>query len=269
LDCRINQLSSLNVSANTALGSLSCNINQLTSIDVSSNKALRWLYCEKNKLTSLNVSDNTELNILSCSENQLTRLDVSACTALTELWCSKNSITNLNVSVGSTLRALVCDGNYLTNLDLSGATSLVYFHCEFNQLTSLNLKNGANKRLNNQERFWATGNPNLICVQVDDTVYANSYWRDDFPTGTLFRLNCSGVGINTIAQSKSLQVYPNPTTGNIYLSENSNILLTDLLGNLILEQKNINQLDILSLPSGMYFLRVGDNLKQIFKIIKE
>ena len=64
-------------------------------------------------------------------------------------------------------------------------------------------------------------------------------------------------------------MYPNPTTGNIYLSTNANIVLTDLSGKQLLEQKNTNQLDISALPSGMYFLRVGDNLKQTFKMIKE
>ena len=63
--------------------------------------------------------------------------------------------------------------------------------------------------------------------------------------------------------------YPNPTTGTIYLSEPANITLTDLSGNLLLEEKNTNQLDISALPAGIYFLNVGENNLQTFKVIKE
>ncbi len=63
--------------------------------------------------------------------------------------------------------------------------------------------------------------------------------------------------------------YPNPTTGNIYLSEPANISLSDLSGKLLLEEKNTNQLDISSLPAGMYFLSFGENNQHTFKVIKE
>ena len=40
-----NQLTSLDVSNNTALTYLDCGNNQLTSLDVSNNTALEYLYC--------------------------------------------------------------------------------------------------------------------------------------------------------------------------------------------------------------------------------
>jgi hypothetical protein len=88
---------------------------------------------------------------------------------------------------------------------------------------------------------------------------------------TVVRYNNSNAsGLNTFSnQNTEINIFPNPTTGNIYLSENTNIVLTDLSGNLLLKQINTNKLDISALPAGMYFLRVGENLKQIFKIIKE
>ena len=61
LDCHDNQLTSLDVSNNTALIGLACSFNQLTSLNVDKNKKLVWLHCENNKLTSLDVSKNTEL----------------------------------------------------------------------------------------------------------------------------------------------------------------------------------------------------------------
>lgn len=115
----------------------------------------------------------------------------------------------------------------------------------------------------------ATYNPKLTCIQVDDAAWSNANWDYNVDTIASFSESCSGTGINKIAQCKSPQVYPNPTTGNIYLSVNANIVLTDLFGNLLLEQKNTKQMDISALPTGMYLLRVGKNLKQTFKVIKE
>ena len=94
--------------------------------------------------------------------------------------------------------------------------------------------------------------------------------KNDLNINSDFRLirykndNTSRINKNT-----EINIFPNPTTGKIYLSVNANIILTDLLGKLLLEQKNTNQLDISALPASIYLLRVGDNLKQTFKVIKE
>ena len=65
---------------------------QLTSLDVSKNTALRELICYSNSLTSLDVSKNTELTLLNCHENQLTSLVLPKNGALKELECYKNQI---------------------------------------------------------------------------------------------------------------------------------------------------------------------------------
>ena len=61
LNCDDNQLTSLDVSNNTALTNLDCYNNQLASLDVSNNTALTNLDCHNNRLTSLNLSNNTVL----------------------------------------------------------------------------------------------------------------------------------------------------------------------------------------------------------------
>ena len=90
LSCYYNQLTSLDISANTALTELYCYGNQLTSLDVSANMALTWLSCSYNSLEALDISKNTALTWLDCSSNSLTTLDVSANTALTWLSCENN-----------------------------------------------------------------------------------------------------------------------------------------------------------------------------------
>ena len=139
LYCYGNQLTSLDVSKNTALTDLSCSGNQLTSLDVSKNTALTVLYCYGNQLTSLDVSKNTALTDLSCYGNQLTSLDVSKNTALTGLDCNNNQLTSLDVSRNTALTGLYCSGNQLTSLDLSWNTALTNLDCGSNQLTSLDV----------------------------------------------------------------------------------------------------------------------------------
>ena len=101
LYCGYNQLTSLNLSQNTALEWLECNSNQLTNLDVSQNTALEWLACSNNPLTSLDLSQNTTLIYLICDYNQLTSLDVSQNTALTFLECQHNQLTCLNIANGN------------------------------------------------------------------------------------------------------------------------------------------------------------------------
>jgi len=174
LDCDGNQLTSLDVSNNTALTTLSCGGNQLTSLDVSTNTALTYLSCSWNQLTSLDVSNNTALTTLACHDNQLTSLDVSGATALTWLGYWNNQLTSLDVSNNTELTVLYCDSNQLTSLDVSNNTALTALYCRANQLTCLNIKNGNN--YNMYSDFSTFANPNLTCIEVDDSAFATAAW---------------------------------------------------------------------------------------------
>ena len=139
LDCALNPLTSLDVSNNPALTFLNCNYNQLTNLDLSKNTALTILGCFGNKLTSLDVSKNTALTSLYCDSNQLTGLDLSKNTALTSLYCDSNQLTGLDLSGNANLTRLICSSNLLTSLDVSNNPALTYLNCNSNQLTSLDL----------------------------------------------------------------------------------------------------------------------------------
>ena len=98
-----NEVSSLNLSKNTALRTMNFQMLGLTSLDVSKNTVLTKLYCYNNQLTSLDVSQNTALTNLRCDRNQLTALDVSNNIALTYLDCYSNQIKGeaMDALVGS------------------------------------------------------------------------------------------------------------------------------------------------------------------------
>ena len=58
------------------LASLDLEDNQLTSLDLSNNTALISLDCVDNKITDLDLSNNTALTSLNCVDNKLTNLNI-------------------------------------------------------------------------------------------------------------------------------------------------------------------------------------------------
>ena len=141
LDCRYCDLTSLDVSGCTALTYLDCFGCGLTSLDVSNCKELVELDCKSCKLTSLKMDKNTKLKYLDCYNNQLKQLDVSGCEELVELKCEENQLTSLDVSNNTKLVNLNCYDNQLTSLDISGSASLVNVQCGDNPMERLAVSN--------------------------------------------------------------------------------------------------------------------------------
>ena len=141
LDCRYCDLTSLDVSGCTALTYLNCFGCDLTSLDVSNCKELVELDCMSCKLTSLKVDKNTKLKYLDCYNNQLEQLDISGCEELVELICDENQLTSLDVSNNTKLTYLNCYSNQLLSLDISGNASLVDVQCGDNPMERLDVSN--------------------------------------------------------------------------------------------------------------------------------
>ncbi|MEG2458988.1 MAG: hypothetical protein RSA89_04155 [Raoultibacter sp.] len=108
----------------TALINLQCGNKNLTTLDLSANTALEVLDCQGGQLTKLDLSHNTALKALACDDNKLTTLNLSANTALYDMSCSDNNLTTLDVSANTALQYLNCSGNNLTALDLKNLTKL-------------------------------------------------------------------------------------------------------------------------------------------------
>ena len=122
-DSNISDLTGIEAFVN--LIDLQCWINQLTSLDVSNNTALHYLDCERNQLYTLNVSSNTALVGLFCGINNVTSLDLSNNTVLKYLDCGLNGLTTLDIFTNTVLESLLCDYcTQLTTLDISNNTAL-------------------------------------------------------------------------------------------------------------------------------------------------
>ncbi|WP_075344582.1 T9SS type A sorting domain-containing protein [Tenacibaculum agarivorans] len=195
-----NNFTVVNVSANTLLSDLRIRDNVvLNSIDISNNSNLVRLYVGGNSLTALNVSNNTLLENISAGENQLTTINVNGLNNLTDLFLEDMStLTSLDVTSNTNLEDIGVSSTGLSVLDLSSLTKLIevyanntaimeldfsasqdieYIECQNSQLTSLNLKNGNNS---GSIELYATGNPNLSCIQVDDpsASYVSGWEKD-------------------------------------------------------------------------------------------
>lgn len=71
LDCRLENISSLDLSGCAALRIIHGYDNDLSSIDLSDCAALEELYLSGNRLTSLDLSHNPALNVAACDRNNL------------------------------------------------------------------------------------------------------------------------------------------------------------------------------------------------------
>ena len=137
-------LTTLDVSNNPLLSRLSLFNNQLTTLDVSSNPLLNELSVDNNQLTELDVSNNPLLSWLGIYNNQLTELDVSNNPLLVFLQVDSNQLTELDVSNNSLLSWLGVYNSQLTELDVSNNPLLVFLLVRSNQLTKLDVSNNPN-----------------------------------------------------------------------------------------------------------------------------
>ncbi len=148
LDCSFNKLSTLDVSKNAIITTLNCSNNQLSILDVSANSVLNNLYCVGNQLSTLEVNKNTSLILLECSSNQLQTLDISRNTSLANLKCRLNQLSALEVSNNTDLIILDCSDNQLSTLDVSKNNALIDLQCFNNQLSALDVSNTVLTKLN-------------------------------------------------------------------------------------------------------------------------
>ena len=185
----------------TALTGLNCSNHSISTLDVSQNTALIGLVCDNNQLTTLDVTQNSALTSLSCDRNQLTTLDLNGATALIRLLCRNNQLISLDVSQNFALEYLNCYNNQLTSLDVSQNTALTTLFCKDNQLTSLDVKNGNNT---NFTLFTAQGNPNLTCINVDDSTWSAIHWWNNINLPSYFSNNCSVTAIQEHTTNKEL-----------------------------------------------------------------
>ena len=86
-------------------------------------------------------------------------------------------------------------------------------------------------------------------------------------------LECNTISVDATEKAKSIQVFPNPFKSHLQIAHqkgNENYVLTNVLGKMIWNGKNIENQDFSNLAKGVYTLNVTSSGNvQTFKLIKE
>ncbi len=121
VDCQESQLNSLEFTANPMLRLLTCSFNNLTSLDVSKNSALYKIIASFNKqMTSLSLGDMPELYDLQFSNTLIDDINLSATPKLNAINFQNSRLRSVDFSGTPNLRSLTCSNDSLVALDLSG-----------------------------------------------------------------------------------------------------------------------------------------------------
>ncbi|WP_125722075.1 DUF7619 domain-containing protein [Flavobacterium ustbae] len=140
LDCSSNALTSLKIENLINLKILKCHYNQITLLNISKLSSLKNLFCYGNLIENLDFSSAKDLEFLDCGSNKLTFLNVSNLKELTTLrayWCG--NLTSVNLLGSTNLTEIDFKESALESLNLSGLTKLVNLNCRYNKLTSLDV----------------------------------------------------------------------------------------------------------------------------------
>jgi len=101
-------------------------------------------------------------------------------------------------------------------------------------------------------------------------VRAFCYYSDSFTTWQHIPFTTAPLSVKNAAQI-SVQLYPNPTTNLIYIDaqEPLDVMVVDMLGKLVINQKNAKQIDLSNFAAGQYLVKLStkDGKKSITKSV--
>ena len=172
-------------------------------------KRLLFLFCLPLFVTAQQTyvpDDNFEQELINQGYDNV--LDDNVLTAninmITHIHLAQDSILDLTgIEDFDSLATLLCYNNLLTTLNLTNNTILEALDCYNNQLTSLDLRNGNNTNMS----IYIHNNPNLTCINVDDTVWANTNWtvsNGNIDAQHYFSLNCNATSIAEFQSENTL-----------------------------------------------------------------
>lgn len=262
LNCNNNQLTSLVLDNTPLLYSVNCSFNNLTSVDFSTCPTVEKIYCDGNDLTNINITGLSDLKELSCFGNELTTIDFTGTNNIERLYFLDNQISEIDLSNLTNLTYINIAYNNLTTLNLNGLSQLNIIACSFNNLSTLYLKGIAYNGLTNELLAFGD-NPNLayICTDENKIPLVQNIVNGYGYTNCVVDASCTLSSSNFDLQPE-ITLFPNPTSTTLNItskSEINSVAIYNTLGQLVLDfsNKTISSLDVSSLKSGNYFLRIN------------
>ncbi len=177
-----------------ALQGLNCNFNPgLVNLDLSNNTELISVSSnqiwgtQSGILANINVSNCIKLQFLTCLHAQVTSIDVTNCPDLIDLNIGHNLIDSIDVSNNILLETIIIDNNLISEVDVTNNTNINHLDISDNpNLQCADIRNGNNINISG---FYAAGNTNLYCINVDDSLYSVNNWANILPQH-YFSNNC-------------------------------------------------------------------------------
>ncbi len=209
VECYCNNLSALDVSMCPNLTWLRCDGNEnLSTLNLEANTLLEVLNCDCTSISSMNLTNASRLIALNCEYTNISQLDLGGNPALTELRCSNARISNLDFSANPRIKSIYISGNPIASLDVSSLHQLEVLHCVDCGLTQLDVSSCPALR-------------ELVCS--DNPIYSLSL--PALPS--LNWLKCSGCGLSTLdvsaCSSLSALDCSNNNLATLDLSANGNL----------------------------------------------
>ncbi|WP_170233959.1 T9SS type A sorting domain-containing protein [Bizionia myxarmorum] len=254
--------------ANGTLGLANQGLTDLTGLEAFIN------------LDGVDFSYNTALAALDVTANvNLIDVNLEGCA----------SLSSLNVSGLTALENINVYGSVLTTVDLLTNTSLLVFNARFAALQTMDFSANASildvNLRNNTLTFvdMRNGNNALTVLRADNNNGPGCILVNDETETNLVNWNPGGLSIYetegecpTLSVEKEnstvFSIYPNPAKGYVNVSSNleatTNLGVYDITGKLVLTNTisfGNNKLNIASLSSGIYLMRVSTSTKTITK----
>lgn len=210
--------------------------------------------------------------------SNVSAIDVSNLPNLTELYIGLNDITELDVTNNAKLTTLSCEGNLLTAMDLSGCPDLTYLNCYGNAIKGANmtaLVNSLPQRTEANYGRFVVVDPTYtqsanVCLKSDVAIARTKYWA-------AFSVNHDGsspvleqyegedpAGVGMVSADDADLRY-DAAAGVITVSQPTVIELYAVSGALAARADGVTELDVTSLPAGVYVLRAAGKVLKIVK----
>jgi len=221
-------------------------------------------------LTTANLTANvnvTDVNFEGCTG--LSSLTVTGLTALENVNVYGTIITTIDLSTNPALLLFNAQNASLTSIDLSANSAVTNVNLRNNDLTSVDMRNGNNANTVFRSDF----NGSLTCIFVDDATEPNlgAWIIDGGSTFVETEPACATLSLEK-ANTSVFSIFPNPAKGVVTISsnleENTRLGVYDITGKLVLTNTisfGNNSINIASLSSGVYLMRVTTSTKTVTK----
>jgi hypothetical protein len=264
--------------------SFDCKFNyNITTLDLTGCPMLQGVRCDFNQITHLDITGCSILSGLYCNNNQLIRLDLSSCKDLKGIDCWNNQLRLSDLYSISEMITVQSNMFFSTqHLPPQTAVAGEELFSEQSVFSGILTKYAVTKNGEPAlESDYTVVDGKLVFNTVGSytvTMTNDAIVSDEFnPAQVITDITVEkGTGIVETLPATSLQVYPNPTNGQLIINTGGikikNIEIFDIVCKSVLKKQlsTFNsqlstQIDVSYLPAGTYFLRADGQTVEFIK----